>query len=547
MRYSRGIVHTPRACPARNNRAFRSALIVVALLVLPAATTAVASQVRPAYFDRAAEGVPPVGYSSNRQYPVFVVLPPTGSRASYMARRMGLDPERQREFILLFPAGSPLRSEYLPDFVRFVEWYEERLFADLDRVFDTYNANPSEVYLGGYSLGGDLSWALSARNPDRFAGAVMAGTRTSYPINAATLERMRESGYRGAFLIGNREQRARYEGINYVRNRLERAGVENRYAEYPGAHVMPPTSRLQEKIAYVTEIENLPSRSEARTAAAAGSAPGSPASRSQRPTPGREPQPIPTELLQHHLTRPSSDRVGFRFGLPAEVGAEGWQAARDNELRLRVEWPWSRYYLGTKATLAGSEVSSGLRNRLLSQELVFGLGPETTTRNEGGFFAAGFGWDWLRAFDDDDDALREFEILLVRGDRNLAWIPERWHGDERVDSLLTLRYTIPRGTTAEFLAPHVFNLRAEYLLRLAEFVVIDIGAGSYTQQNRPVSGADALTEALDHRLEWELGFGVRAPAPFLWRVGHRGTAERPLPDGEFAYRPSWNLMLEYSF
>ncbi len=540
-------MHNPYGYPARSGSLSRVWLIIIALLVLPAATTAVASQVRPVYFDRSAEVVLPVGYRSDRQYPVFVVLPPTGARASHMARRMGLDPERQSEFILVFPAGRPLRSEYLPDFVRFVEWYEERLFADLDRVFDNYNANPSEVYLGGYSLGGDLSWALSARNPDRFAGAVMAGTRTSYPVNDATLQRMRESGYRGAFLIGTREDRARYDGINYVRNRLERAGVENRYAEYPGAHVMPPTSRLQAKIAYVTEVDDLPSSDELRTATAAGSTSDASSSRPGRPAPGREPQPIPTEVLQHHLTRPSSDRVGVRFGLPAEVGSEGWQAARENELRLRVEWPWSRYYLGTMATFAGSELSTGLRNRRISQELVFGLGPESTTDSEGGFFAAGLGWDWLRTFDDDREALREFDILLVRGDRNLGMLPERWHGDRRVDSLLTLRYTIPRGSGTEFLAPHVFNLRAHYLLRLAEFVVIDLGAGSYTLQNRSVSDAGALTEALDHRLEWELGFGVRAPAPFLWRVGHRGTAERALPDGEFAYRPSWNLMLEYSF
>ncbi len=517
-------------------------LAVFALLVLPAARPAVAGQARPVYLDHPAEVMLPVGYESGLSYPVFVVLPPTGSRASQMARRMGLDPERQREFILVFPPGRPLRSEYLPDFVRFVEWYEERLFADLDRVFDTYSANPSEVYLGGYSLGGDLSWALSARNPDRFAGAVMAGTRTSYPINQTALDKMRESGFRAAFLIGDREARARYDGINYVHSRLQRAGVETHYGEYSGGHVMPPTDRIRTKIAYVTEVENLPSET-------APVAAGRPAAerRPDRPRPGREPQPIPSEILVHHLTRPSSDRVGLRVGLPAEVGGDGWQSARDNELQLRIEWPWSRYYLRSVAGYTGSRVSTGLRHRRISQDLVFGIGSESGSPDTNGFFGAGIGWDWLRTFDDDDAALRQLELLFVRGDRNLGWIPSRWHGDERVDSLLTLRYIVPRGITHEYVAAQVLNLRAQYLLRLGELVVVDAGVGSYAVQNRSISGTRELADALDHRLEWELGFGFRAPAPFLWRVSHRGTAERPVDGAQFEYRPAWRLTLEYSF
>ncbi len=517
----------------------RFVLAVLGLFLLPAATPALAAQVRPAYFDQPAEVVLPAGYSSQRIYPVFVVLPPTGARASHMARRMGLDPERQREFILVFPAGRPHRTEYLPDFIRFVEWYEERLFADLDRVFDTYGANPSEVYLGGYSLGGDLSWALVARNPDRFAGAVMAGTRASYPVTEAGLQRMRESGFRGAFLIGSREDRARYEGINYVRRSLQEAGVANRYAEYPGGHVMPPTGRLQTKIAYVAGIETLPPGAPTGVRTAASS--------TRRPAPGGDPRPIPTETLQRHLTRPTRDRVGFRFGLPAEVGADGWQSARDNEVRVRVEWPWSRYYLKSLTTYNGSEVSTALKHHRLSQALLFGMGAEGTTASDGRIIGAGVGWDWLRTFDDDGNALRQVELLFVRGDRNLSWLPQRWHGGERVDSLLTLRYILPRGIAAQFVPEHVFNLRAQYLLRLAEFVVIDTGVGSYTVQNRSVSNTGELLDAIDHRLEWELGFGVRAPAPFLWRVSHRGTAERALPDGSFEYRPAWRLTLEYSF
>ena len=122
---------------------------------------------------------------------MFVVLPPTGLEAARVAQYLGLDPQRQEDFILILPAGRPTRDEYLPDFVTFVEWYEERVLAELDSVLENYSADPERVYLGGYSLGGDLSWALAVRNPERFAGAVVAGSRTSYPVDSATLETLR--------------------------------------------------------------------------------------------------------------------------------------------------------------------------------------------------------------------------------------------------------------------------------------------------------------------------------------------------------------------
>ncbi|NBF39418.1 MAG: hypothetical protein GVY14_03285, partial [Spirochaetes bacterium] len=98
-----------------------------------------------------------------------------------------------------------------------------RIF-ELDSVLENYSADPDRIYLGGYSLGGDLSWALSVRNPELFAGAVIAGSRTSYPVDTATLETLRSRGFRGSFLIGNRDSPARYDGINRSRNAFADTG-----------------------------------------------------------------------------------------------------------------------------------------------------------------------------------------------------------------------------------------------------------------------------------------------------------------------------------
>ena len=496
-------------------------LILIAVLVAPGAAWATTTQARPAYLDQPSRVVLPVGYSARRSYPVFIPLPPTGMSSLLMARSLGLDPERQTEFILLLPPGRPQRTEYLPDFMSFVQWYEERVLVDLAQLLETHSADRARVYLGGYSLGGDLSWALAARNPDRFAGAVMAGTRASYPVSASTLERMQASGFRGALLIGESEETGRYNGINHVRSRFEQAAVAHTYTEYRGGHTMPPWTTLQEQVAFVTGV------------------------RVATPPPQTAPQSQATgRSLADYLTRPTRDRVALRVGV-LNLTDGAWWPGRHTEAQLRVEWPWSRFYVHSYTGYSSTSVSTGLRLRALDQELVFGVGPPATTTRSGGFSAAGVGWDWIHRL--DDEALpRRIHLVYVRGDRNLAFIPQGWHGADRVDSLLSLRYTLPIGTTG-FLPAEFLNLRAHYLLRLGGRVVIDAAAGSFTLPNRAALAESDGSLPVDHRIEWEAGFGLRVPDPFLWRIAYRGTAARSLPDDAFDHTTTWRLSVEYSF
>lgn len=487
---------------------------MIAAVLLLAATMASAAIPRPAYFDQRAEIVLPVGYNRNNSYPVFVVLPPTGTQAARIAPRYGLDPARQREFVLVLPAGRPSRDEYLPHFSQFVQWYEERLLQDLAYVLEQYSTDPQRIYLGGYSLGGDLSWALSVRNPHIFAGSVMAGTRASHPVSPEALEALRQRQFRGAFLIGDREDPNRYRGINYARSRFEAAAIEHVYREYSGGHVMPASDVLQQQILYVTGAERLPD-------------PGLPAAIARPGLPA---------LLAHT----SRDRFALRVGFPAEVNSDGIAVPSENQLGLRLEWPWSRYYLRTTAEYSSSKRSTGQRERRVQQDLVFGTG-ETH-----GFFGLGVGWDWMRQFA-DGNSYNQFDLILMRADRNPWIIPAGSADPERVDSLLLLRYAIPRGIAAGVASEQLLNLRVEYMLRIADRVVLDAGLGAYTLQNQPVESLPQLSGALDQRLEWQAGVGLRLPSALLWRIAHRGIAERPLPDGDLGYRGLWNLSLEYSF
>lgn len=431
-----------------------------------------------------------------------------------MAARSGLDPARQREFILLLPAGRPTADQYLPDFLTFVAWYEERLLDDLAYLLDNYSADPERVYLGGYSLGGDLSWALSIRNPSLFAGAVIAGTRASHPATEESLATLRARAFKGAFLIGDREDRARYNGINYARSLFAASGIEHRYSEYPGGHVMPGTALLQEKIRYVTSVRNLPDPEIPPFAVAADAA--------------------------GPFGHTSRDRLALRAAFPTAFSPEGIQPPDELLLGVRWEWPWDNRYLRTTVGYASSNRTTDQREHRLHQDILVGWGEHR------GFFGAGFGFDWIRRFD-DGNSYGEVDFLLFRADRNPWIIPAGRVDPQRVDSLLVLRYSLPRGIGAGMRVEQALNLRAEYLLRIADRVVIDAGLGAYTVQNRPVASLGELSDALDRRLEWQLGTGVRIPSPLLWRVGYRGLAERALPDGGFAYRGIWNVSIEYSF
>lgn len=490
-------------------------LVVLLSLVTAVVYGAVA---RPVYFDQPAEVVLPIGYDRSISYPVFVVLPPTGWPASRMTFRLGLDPATQRDFILMFPAGRPTRDEYLPDFFTFVSWFEERLLQDLSYVLERFSADPNRIYLGGYSLGGDLSWAISVRNPHVFAGAVIAGTRTSHPVTPLALEMMRERRFRAAFLIGDREDPDRYRGINFARSRFESGGVEHVYREYAGGHIMPPTELMLEMISYVTQVERLPAPAPAGTAS----------------------HPVAPGILGYVFGHTTRDRFAVRFGFPAQVSGAGVTLPSESAFSLRAEWPWSRTYVRTKVDFAGSTRSTGYRERRISQDLLFGTGDPR------GFFGGGIGWDWYRAFA-EGDSFKRFDVILMRADRNPWIVPAGEADPDRIDSLVVLRYTIPQRIAAGHMLEQLLNARLEYLLRISDLFVFDAGAGASTVQNRPVESLPDLSQALDQRLEWNVGVGVRVPSPVLWRVSHTGIGERALPDGAFAYRGFWSLSIEYSF
>ena len=180
--------------------------------------------------------LPPTGYADNTAYPVLVYLPYTGGTA--LGGFLTYIPVMEiHSFILVLPPGKGSTADHSWEgFSACIERYETHIEEALDWARGKYRIDEEHIILAGYSLGGDLSWALSLRNPERYRGAVMMGTRCGYRAGEQTLEKLRSRDFRAFFLTGAEELSARYEGMNKASQLLQSQGIQTLYREVPGGH-----------------------------------------------------------------------------------------------------------------------------------------------------------------------------------------------------------------------------------------------------------------------------------------------------------------------
>jgi enterochelin esterase-like enzyme len=180
--------------------------------------------------------LPPTGYDADTAYPVLIYLPYTGGTA--LRGFITYVPVMEiHDFILVLPPGKGSTADHSWEgFSACIERYEAHIEEALEWIRSKYRVDEERIILAGYSLGGDLSWALSVRTPDRYRGAIMMGTRCGYRAGEQTLEKLRGGDFRAFFLTGADELPARYDGMNQAKQLLQSNGIETLYREVPGAH-----------------------------------------------------------------------------------------------------------------------------------------------------------------------------------------------------------------------------------------------------------------------------------------------------------------------
>ena len=222
-------------------------------LLIVAIGAPLAAQERSPNFDLEADIVLPRNYDPEREYPAIAFLQATFGTSGLAANQYTIMSGVQEDFVLILPKGTYTREDYDGQFGHFISWYEERLLKDIERAHEKASIDEDRIYMAGFSLGGDLAWALSIRNPDVFAGAAMTGTRASYHTNSEALETLNQRGYRAAFMIGDEELEARAVGIAHANDHLEAAGIETMFREFPGGHVVQSEELGIEALNFITD------------------------------------------------------------------------------------------------------------------------------------------------------------------------------------------------------------------------------------------------------------------------------------------------------
>lgn len=191
--------------------------------------------------------------SSRSKRPVLILLPFTGGTARellewYYAASL---PQQAavRGFIIVMPRARGSAEDYSTGsaWAATLDRYTGGVRADAEEITQRFDADPARIVLAGYSMGGDLSWALIQRDPERYAGAIIMGSRATYRAKGA-LERLAQRGVRVFTFMGKSETSLRIAGMDAARAELKRAGVTHRAASASGEHVPAPRDIFEEAV-----------------------------------------------------------------------------------------------------------------------------------------------------------------------------------------------------------------------------------------------------------------------------------------------------------
>ncbi len=215
----------------------------------------------------------PPGYDKNKKYPVLVTYPCTGGTGYWLlGTEKGLEQSKyenafaeflkklypnakerkEKSFILFMPGGRGSEADHSwQGFSMCIERYDNHVKSNLRTYAQKYNIDTTKIFAAGYSLGGDLSWALSLKNPEMYKGAVIMGSRCSYP-DKGSLAKLAKRGARFYMGMGEYEENVRIKGNNYAKSLLEKNSIPFEYYQVPGGgHVDLPADKLLEALRFI--------------------------------------------------------------------------------------------------------------------------------------------------------------------------------------------------------------------------------------------------------------------------------------------------------
>jgi pimeloyl-ACP methyl ester carboxylesterase len=198
----------------------------------------------------------PPSFDETRPYPVVVMLPASNGAATQMLRYY--TPPGYAIVVLSAGQGTPDDYATGAAWSRTIERYERQMLADLDALAARGQVDTAHVVLAGFSMGGDLAWALALRNPERVHGAVVMASRASYRRRSADHGVLAARRMRFFFTIGDQEERARVNGARAAARLLDSLGVACVYRGISGGHIRAPAEVFAEALQFVLSDTPVP-------------------------------------------------------------------------------------------------------------------------------------------------------------------------------------------------------------------------------------------------------------------------------------------------
>lgn len=189
---------------------------------------------------------------------VVALLPYTGGSAADFYRRYEDELRAMASdlggLVVILPEGTGSAADYSTGgaWSRTIERYESALKADLAYAQQTHQASPRRAVVAGYSMGGDLAWAITQRKPELFAGAIVMGSMMSYRQKNSPAA-MAKNGFRYVLFRGSSEIPRRADGMDNAEAMLRKAGVKLRAERASGEHVSMPASMLPDALQYILQ------------------------------------------------------------------------------------------------------------------------------------------------------------------------------------------------------------------------------------------------------------------------------------------------------
>lgn len=185
------------------------------------------------------EIVMPLDFSPDRKYPLVIFLPWTGGEASRNHELYAHGFDRLEPFIsMITPEAASTQDHSSPGFEAATFRYENRILKDLKVLEERQIVDTNKIILVGFSMGGDMSWALAQRHPGIFRGAIISGSRTSWP-EKNSIAQIKSNGAKFYFVMGSDERADRLAGLTSTLGLLDKNQIPYKYERTPGNHVWP--------------------------------------------------------------------------------------------------------------------------------------------------------------------------------------------------------------------------------------------------------------------------------------------------------------------